>query len=70
MKETVQEWKQFLKEVWTEVEPKKGRVTWPTTELIYQATKAVIISSIIVGLYVGLVDGIFGWLLRKFFLFG
>lgn len=65
MKETVKEWKDFIREVWVEVEPKKGRVTWPTTEMIYQATKAVIISSILVGFYVGFVDSIFAWILKK-----
>ena len=36
---------QFLREVWIEVRPNNGRVTWPTFENVKVATKVVIISS-------------------------
>ena len=49
---------QFLREVWIEVRPNNGRVTWPTFENVKIATKVVIISSIALGLFIGLMDHI------------
>ncbi len=50
----------FLKEVWIEVRPKNGRVSWPTFESVKLSTKVVIVSSLSVGLFIGLLDGLFG----------
>ena len=36
---------QFLREVWIEVRPKNGRVTWPTFASVRVSTRIVIISS-------------------------
>ena len=47
---------QFLREVWIEVRPNNGRVTWPTYESVKISTKVVIISSIGLGLFIGLMD--------------
>ena len=54
-KETVQ----FLREVWIEVRPNKGRVTWPTFASVRISTRVVIVSSIVLGLFIGLCDFLF-----------
>lgn len=53
----------FLKEVWIEVRPKNGRVSWPTYENVKISTKVVVVSSIGLGLFIGLLDIVFGKLL-------
>ena len=53
----------FLREVWIEVRPQKGRVAWPTFESIKLTTKAVIVSSILVGTFIGVCDIIFNQVL-------
>ncbi|MBI4858777.1 MAG: preprotein translocase subunit SecE [Candidatus Riflebacteria bacterium] len=53
-------WK-FLQDVWREIHPKKGRVTWPTTKAVKVSTIVVIISSVILGLYITACD----WILRQ-----
>lgn len=50
---------QFLHEVWVEVRPGKGRVSWPTFDSVKVSTKVVIFSSIGLGLFIGLLDWIF-----------
>ena len=54
----------FLREVWIEVRPNNGRVSWPTLENVKVSTKVVIMSSIGVGVFIGLLDVIFGRLLK------
>lgn len=58
-----QDTSKFLKEVWIEVRPTNGRVSWPTFENVKISTKVVIMTSIGVGVFVGLLDVIFGRLL-------
>ncbi len=53
----------FLREVWIEVRPNKGRVAWPTFENIKLTTKAVVISSILMGAFIGIIDVIFNGVL-------
>jgi len=53
----------FLKEVWIEVRPKNGRVSWPTYENVKISTKVVVVSSIGLGLFIGLLDVLFGKLM-------
>jgi preprotein translocase SecE subunit len=53
----------FLREVWIEVRPNNGRVSWPTFENVKLSTKVVIVSSIGLGAFIGLLDVIFGMLL-------
>ncbi|GAB4277630.1 MAG: hypothetical protein Kow0029_20450 [Candidatus Rifleibacteriota bacterium] len=53
----------FLREVWIEVRPNNGRVSWPTFENVKVSTKVVIISSIGLGAFIGLLDVIFGKIL-------
>lgn len=50
---------QFLHEVWVEVRPKNGRVSWPTWESVKVSTKVVIASSLFLGLFIGLLDMLF-----------
>lgn len=60
-------WKELsrhLMEVWIEVRPEKGRVAWPTFENIKLSTKVVIISSIGLGLFIGLLDVVLGEVLK------
>lgn len=54
----------FLREVWIEVRPNNGRVSWPTFENVKLSTKVVIISSIGVGAFIGILDIIFGKVLK------
>jgi preprotein translocase SecE subunit len=55
---------QFLREVWIEVRPNKGRVTWPTWASVKVSTKVVIIASIGLGLFIGLCDAVFATALK------
>ena len=50
---------QYLHEVWVEVRPNNGRVTWPTYDSVKVSTKVVIVSSVFLGLFIGLLDVIF-----------
>lgn len=50
---------QYMHEVWVEVRPNNGRVTWPTWESVKISTKVVIASSLFLGLFIGLLDFIF-----------
>ena len=54
----------FLREVWIEVRPNNGRVSWPTFENVKLSTKVVIVSSIGAGAFIGLLDIIFGKVLK------
>ena len=63
MSKIVSWWKEtsrFLREVWIEVRPTNGRVSWPTYENVKISTKVVIVSSIGLGLFIGLLDILFG----------
>ena len=53
----------FLYEVWIEIRPEKGRVAWPTLDTVKISTKVVIFSSVGIGVFIGLLDIIFGRLL-------
>ncbi|MBF0407599.1 MAG: preprotein translocase subunit SecE [Candidatus Riflebacteria bacterium] len=46
----------YLSDVWNEVRPDKGRVVWPTLEMIKQATWVVVFSSIGIGVFIGAMD--------------
>ncbi len=54
----------FLREVWIEVRPKNGRVSWPTFENVKLSTKVVVVSSVGLGVFIGVLDVIFGKLLK------
>jgi preprotein translocase SecE subunit len=54
----------FLNEVWIEVRPKNGRVSWPAFENVKLSTKVVVMSSVGLGVFIGILDVIFGKLLK------
>lgn len=56
--------KQFLHEVWVEVRPKNGRVTWPSWESVRLSTRMVIISSIGLGFFIGACDFLFSYIYK------
>jgi preprotein translocase SecE subunit len=58
MKKWLKETTQFLREVWIEVRFKNGRVTWPTYDSVKISTKVVIVSSIGIGLFIGVLDAV------------
>lgn len=62
--EQAQELVKFLKDVWWEIHPQKGRVTWPTLKSIKVSTIVVVASSVAMGIYISLCD----WLLRAIFM--
>lgn len=57
---------QFLNEVWNEVDFRqgKGRVSWPTWESVKASTQVVIVSSIGLGVFIGILDLILGRILN------
>ena len=46
----------FLGDVWREVHPRTGRVTWPSFKSVKVSTMVVIFSSIFLGVYIALCD--------------
>ncbi|NLM16124.1 MAG: preprotein translocase subunit SecE [Candidatus Riflebacteria bacterium] len=46
----------FVKEVWAEVNPKTGRVTWPTYDTVKAYTFMVIVGTMMASAFIGLVD--------------
>jgi preprotein translocase SecE subunit len=46
----------FLGDVWREVHPRTGRVTWPSFKSVKVSTMVVIVSSILLGVYIALCD--------------
>ena len=54
----------YLNEVWIEVRPHKGRVVWPAFENVKLSTKAVILSSIFLGVFIGAMDFLFSCALK------
>ena len=55
---------QYLHEVWVEVRPNNGRVTWPTWESVRITTRVVIISSIGLGVFIVLCDVLFSYIFQ------
>lgn len=53
---------QFVKEVWEEL----LKVNWTTRAQLKQATKVVILSSAVLGVYLGAVDFVFSAILKWF----
>jgi len=46
----------FFGDVWREVHPRTGRVTWPSFKSVKVSTAVVIVSSILLGVYIALCD--------------
>lgn len=49
----------FLDEVWMEIRPKDGKVTWPTKDEIVESTTVVFLCVAIFGVFLALVDVVF-----------
>ncbi|MCR4275223.1 MAG: preprotein translocase subunit SecE [Candidatus Wolfebacteria bacterium] len=56
--------KNYLQESWIELK----RVNWPTRKESINLTLAVIVFSIIIMVFLGALDGIFGYLIKVFVL--
>ncbi|MEK7566190.1 MAG: preprotein translocase subunit SecE [Patescibacteria group bacterium] len=56
--------KNYLQESWIELK----RVNWPTRKESINLTLAVIVFSIIIMVFLGVLDGIFGYLIKVFVL--
>ena len=50
----------YLTEVWGEVKPGEGKVSWPTRDEVRGSTWVVVVTVGILGLYLGVVDLIVG----------
>jgi preprotein translocase SecE subunit len=46
----------FLNEVWREVRPGKGLVTWPSLESVRQSTLVVIVSTVLLSVFIAMCD--------------
>jgi preprotein translocase SecE subunit len=57
---------QFLKEVWAEVNPKDGKVIWPTQEQIINSTLVVLGLLAILTLFVAGIDVVAKFLFQDF----
>jgi len=56
VKKKLMELKKYLLEVWAEVNPQKGKVSWPGKNEILSSTMVVLLSIVLVGIYIGVVD--------------
>jgi len=62
MKNKLQQFIQFLKEAYIELQ----KVSWLTKKEVFASTLVVIVFILIVAVYVGLVDFILGWVIGIF----
>ena len=46
----------FLEEVWTEIRPKDGKVSWPTKDELVESTYVVFLCVAIFGVFLALLD--------------
>lgn len=53
----------YLSEVWGEVKPGDGKVSWPNRDEVRGSTWVVVVTVGILGLYLGVVDLIVGYLM-------
>jgi len=61
LKQPVTRSREFLEECWAELK----KVHWPSRKETQAATLVVIIGVIVVALYLGLVDFVLSWLIRR-----
>jgi preprotein translocase SecE subunit len=54
-----QQLKMFLEEVWIEIRPKEGKVSWPTKDEIMESTMVVFLCVAVFGVFLGLLDVLF-----------
>lgn len=51
-------WEAFTRDVWAEVVPPHGKVTWPDRKTIYGSTIVVIVSVLLISLYIAIIDAV------------
>lgn len=56
MFDMVADFKKFIDEVWREVRPGRGLVTWPSVENVQTSTFVVILSTIMLSGFIALCD--------------
>lgn len=56
--------KLFFEEVWLEIRPKDGKVSWPTKDEIVESTTVVFLCVAFFGIYLSLLDAIFRNLIK------
>ena len=56
--ERIREFWKFLQDVWREIHPRRGKVTWPTARAVHTSTLVVIACSVLLSLYISLCDGV------------
>jgi preprotein translocase subunit SecE len=54
----------FLKEVYWEVMPRSGRVSWPDRKTVIGSTAVVFVTVALVSLYLGLIDALLSRIIR------
>ncbi len=55
--------RRYLAEVWGEVKPQEGKVSWPSREEVQGSTWVVVVTVGIVGVYLGAVDLLVGYVM-------
>lgn len=55
--------RRYIAEVWGEVRPHEGKVSWPTRDEIQGHTWVVVVTVAIVGVYLGAVDLLIGYVM-------
>lgn len=70
MKDLITKVRGYLTEVWGEVKPAEGKVSWPTADDVRGSTIVVIVTVAILGVYLAAIDLTFGWLIAKLFTAG
>jgi len=55
-----------MKDVWAEIDPKQGKVSWPKKNEIVSATMIIIVSIFVIGFSIGLIDNLIGKLFALF----
>jgi preprotein translocase subunit SecE len=61
LKQPVTRSREFLEECWTELK----KVHWPSRKETQAATLVVIIGVVVVAIYLGLVDIVLSWVIRR-----
>lgn len=51
--------KLFMTEVWTEIRPNDGKVTWPGKEEVLESTMVVFLCVVVFSLFLALLDAAF-----------
>jgi len=52
----------YFSEVWGEVKPREGKVSWPTQEEVKESTWLIIVTVGLVAIYLGVIDLLVGYI--------